>query len=151
MARASVKVLNLSKGRREIERAVEKATMKAMKFAMKDLERVASETAPLDEGDLEMGGVHDVDTTSKGLKGWVWFEAWNDNPDRSYDFNYAVWTHEQTYNLGPKSKKKGSGSGLSGKTYPVGNKYLTRPLEGESPFYRDKIEEEVKESLKRLG
>ena len=148
---ASVKINNLGKGKRQIEKAVAKATMKAMQFSMKDLERVASETAPLDEGDLEMSGVHDVDKTSNGLKGWVWFEAWNDNPKRSYDFNYAIWTHEETYNLGPKSKKKGSGSGLSGKSYPVGKKYLTRPLEGESPFYRDKIEEEVKASLERLG
>lgn len=147
----AVKVKGLSRNMKRIEKAVDKATLKTMKFAMKDLNRVASETAPLLEGDLEMGGVNDVDKVSNGLKGWVWFEAWNDHPKRSYDFNYAIWIHEEHYNLGEKSLQKGSGSGLSGKSYPVGRKYLTRPLEGESPYYRDMIEQEVKKALERLG
>lgn len=145
---AKVKVTGFSKNMKKIEKAVFNASVKTMRFAMKDLERVASETAPLDEGDLEMGGFHDVDINGKEIVGWVGFEAWNDSPNRSYDFNYAIWIHEETYDLGPKSSQKGGGRGLSGASYPVNNKYLTRPHEGEAPFYRDKIEEEVKRTLR---
>ncbi|MDA2738379.1 hypothetical protein PDQ75_24810 [Bacillus cereus group sp. Bc015] len=145
---AKVKINGFNKNMKKIEKAVFNASLKTMKFAMQDLERVASETTPYDEGDLEMGGFHDVDVEGKEIVGWVGFEAWNDNPNRSYDFNYAIWTHEETYNLGEGSRQKGGGRGLSGKSYPVGNKYLTRPLEGESPFYRNKIEQEVKKTLR---
>ncbi len=145
---ARVKITGFNKNMKKIEKAVFNASTKTMKMAMKDLERVASETAPYEEGDLEMGGFHDVDVNGKEITGWVGFEAWNDSPNRSYDFNYAIWIHEETYNLGDGSKQKGGGSGMSGASYPVGNKYLTRPHEGEAPTYRNKIEEEVKKSLR---
>ncbi|PDY93196.1 hypothetical protein CON09_08160 [Bacillus anthracis] len=145
---ARVKITGFNKNMKKIEKAVFNASTKTMKMAMQDLERVASETAPYEEGDLEMGGFHDVDVNGKEITGWVGFEAWNDAPNRSYDFNYAIWIHEETYNLGEGSKQKGGGSGMSGASYPVGNKYLTRPHEGEAPTYRNKIEEEVKKSLR---
>ena len=142
-----VKIRGLESNMKKIEKKVWNASLKAMESSMKDLERVASETAPLDEGDLEMGGFNDVDKDGKKIVGWVGFEAWNDNPNRSYDFNYAIWIHEENYNLGEKSKAKGGGAGLSGKTYPVGKKYLTRPLEGEAPVYREMIKQAVKKTL----
>ncbi|PGS22353.1 hypothetical protein COC59_20340 [Bacillus cereus] len=145
---ARVKITGFNKNMKKIEKAVFNASTKTMKMAMQDLERVASETAPYEEGDLEMGGFHDVDVNGKEITGWVGFEAWNDAPNRSYDFNYAIWIHEEDYNLGEGSKQKGGGSGMSGASYPVGKKYLTRPHEGEAPTYRDKIEEEVKKSLR---
>ena len=145
---ARVKITGFNKNMKKIEKAVFNASTKTMKMAMQDLERVASETAPYEEGDLEMGGFHDVDVNGKEITGWVGFEAWNDAPNRSYDFNYAIWIHEENYNLGEGSKQKGGGSGMSGASYPVGNKYLTRPHEGEAPTYRNKIEEEVKKSLR---
>ncbi|MGE7976604.1 hypothetical protein ACQKOK_27845 [Bacillus cereus] len=145
---ARVKITGFNKNMKKIEKAVFNASTKTMKMAMQDLERVASETAPYEEGDLEMGGFHDVDVNGKEITGWVGFEAWNDAPNRSYDFNYAIWIHEEEYNLGEGSKQKGGGSGMSGASYPVGKKYLTRPHEGEAPTYRDKIEEEVKKSLR---
>ena len=143
-----VRVRGLKSGQKHIHNTVRKTAKETMKHNMMDLERVASETAPLDEGDLEMGGFRDVDVEGSKIKGWVGFEAWNDNPNRSYDFNYAIWTHEETYNLGPRSKKKKGGIGNSGKSYEVGNKYLTRPLEGESPYYRERLEEDIKDALK---
>lgn len=145
---AKVKITGFNTNMKKIEKKVFNASVKTMKFAMKDLERVASETAPYEEGDLEMGGFRDVDIEGKKIIGWVGFEAWNDNPNRSYDFNYAIWIHEETYNLGEGSLQKGGGRGLSGATYPVDNKFLTRPHEGEAPFYRDKIEQEVKKTLR---
>ncbi|MHC5291074.1 hypothetical protein ACYSTM_21215 [Bacillus licheniformis] len=146
-----VRVRGLNRNMRQIQKTVDKATLRTMKAAMKDLERVASETAPFDEGDLEMGGSHGVNKISDGLEGWVKFEAWNDHPRRSYDFNYAIWIHEETYNLGEKSKQKSGGRGLSGKSYPVQKKYLTRPHEGEAPTYRKMIEQETKKSLRSMG
>ncbi|UTV34875.1 hypothetical protein [Bacillus altitudinis] len=143
-----IKIRGLKSGRKYIHNTVRRTSIKQMKANMLDLERVASETAPLDEGDLEMGGFHDVDIEGAKFKGWVGFEAWNDKPNRSYDFNYAIWIHEQTYNLGERSRQKAGGSGLSGKRYSVGNKYLTRPLEGEAPTYRELIEQEIKKALR---
>lgn len=143
-----VKVRGLKQNKKFIHNTVRKTAIATMKDAMKDLERVASETTPYDEGDLEMGGFHDVDLEGSKIIGWVGFEAWNDHPNRSYDFNYAIWIHEETYNLGERSKQKAGGSGLSGNHYPVGNKYLTRPLEGEAPYYRTLIEQEIKKALR---
>lgn len=145
---SKVKITGFNKNMKKIEKKVFNASVKTMRFAMKDLERVASETAPYEEGDLEMGGFHDVDINGKEIMGWVGFEAWADAPNRSYDFNYAIWIHEETYDLGKLSKQKSGGRGLSGNSYPVQNKYLTRPHEGEAPFYRDKIEQNVKRSLR---
>ena len=146
----SIKIRGLKRGTNKIMKAVEKSTYTAMTKSMKDLERVASETTPYEEGDLEMGGFHGVDKQSDGVMGWVGFEAFNDNPNRSYDFNYAIWIHEETYNLGDGSKQKSAGSGISGKSYPVGNKYLTRPLEGEAPAYREIIKQDVKRALRNI-
>jgi hypothetical protein len=148
MSRVSIRGFN--RNMKKIEKKVQNASVKTMKKAMMDLERVASETAPLDEGDLEMGGFHDVDINNSGkeIMGWVGFEAWNDKPNRSYDFNYAIWIHEKTYNLGERSKQKSGGQGLSGKSYSVGNKYLTRPHEGEAPVHREMLKQAIKKSLR---
>lgn len=143
-----VRIKGLKQNKKRIHNIVRKTAIETMKDCMKDLERVASETTPYDEGDLEMGGFRDVDIEGSKIVGWVGFEAWNDNPNRSYDFNYAIWIHEENYNLGEKSKQKSGGRGISGKSYPVGKKYLTRPLEGEAPTYRNLIEQEIKKALK---
>jgi hypothetical protein len=139
---ANVRIRGLKQGKKFIHNTVRNTAIETMKDNMKDLERVASETAPLDEGDLEMSGFHDVDEAGAKITGWVGFEVFNE------DFNYAIWTHEEDYNLGERSQQKAGGSGMSGTSYPVGNKYLTRPLEGEAPYYRDQLEKEIKDSLK---
>jgi hypothetical protein len=137
-----VKIKGLKQGQKYIHNTVRNTSIEAMKECMKDLERVASETTPYDEGDLEMGGFHGVDIAGAKIEGWVGFEAFNQ------EFNYAIWTHEETYKLGEGSQSKSGGSGMSGKSYPVGNKYLTRPHEGEAPAYRKLIEQEIKDALK---
>ncbi|MDT0155641.1 hypothetical protein Q9R51_26375, partial [Priestia aryabhattai] len=62
-------------------------------------------------------------------------------------YNYAVKMHEGTYNLGAGSQAKSGGHGMSGKTYPVGNKFLTRPLEGEADAYKKHLEKGIKNQL----
>jgi len=144
----TVTIRGLQQGEAAILNAVKKASKQVMIDNMTDLERVASETAPLDEGDLEMGGSHSVVVSGDKFIGQVRFQAWNNNPNRSYDFNYAIKMHEDNYNLGKKSQQKAGGSGNSGKSYPVGRKYLTRPLQGEAPYYRKQIKQAVKDALK---
>ncbi len=144
----AIRIRGLSQGKKFIHNTVRNTSINTMQDCMKDLERVASETAPLDEGDLEKGGFRDVDVNGSKIVGWVGFEAWADAPNRSYDFNYAIWTHESDYNLGDRSRKKSGGRGLSGKSYSVGKKYLTRPHEGEAPTYRNILEQEIKNALR---
>lgn len=139
----TVTVKGLRANSRKIKSIVRSESIKGMKASMKDLQRVGSETAPLDEGDLEMSGFHDVDVHGSEIKGWVGFEAYNK------DFNYAVWTHEENYNLGERSKGKSGGSGLSGKHYKVGKGYLIRPLNGEAKTYRGIIQKGVKTGLRK--
>jgi len=147
----SIRIRGFSAGSKNINSIVDKSTFTTMTSAMKDLERVASETAPLDEGDLELGGFNGVDKTGKGVQGWVGFEAFNKNPNAKKwkNFNYAIWIHEKTYKLGRISRMKSGGKGLSGKTYPVQKKYLTRPHEGEAPTYRLMIEKDLKTKLQK--
>ena len=140
-----VDIKGLKANTQRIIKATEQSTFKSMQDCMKDLNRVASETAPLDEGDLEMSGTNEVHKTGIGVQGSVGFEVWNTEGKEA--FNYAIWTHEQTYNLGDKSRAKAGGKGLSGKSYKVGRKYLVRPFRGEASTYRGLIERNLKRDL----
>jgi hypothetical protein len=138
----SVVIRGLRGNSAKIRGIVRDKGMKAMKASMQDLNRVASEAAPLDEGVLEMSGTNSATANGTRIVGEVGFEAWNE------DFNYAIWTHEEDYNLGKRSAKKSGGAGLSGKSYEVGKGYLIRPFEGEASTYRGLIESEIKDGLK---
>lgn len=143
-----VKVKGLNKNMARIRRDVFNAAGKAMNDCMTDLVRVSSEAAPLDDGVLEMSGEKSVRAEGASIIGNVRYEAWNDHKNRSYDFNYAIWTHEEEYNLGKRSASKSSAKGMSGKSYPVGRQYLKAPFMGEVQYYRDTIEQQVKAVLK---
>ncbi|MGF9741581.1 hypothetical protein ABEX38_29880 [Priestia megaterium] len=140
-----VDIKGLDSNLARIIKATEQSTTKSMKDCMQDLNRVASETAPLDKGDLEMSGTDDVKKTGTGIQGSVGYEVWNTKGKK--DFNYAIWIHEETYNLGDKSLAKAGGKGLSGKSYKVDRKYLERPFYGEAPTYRGIIESNLKKDL----
>jgi hypothetical protein len=144
-----VRVQGLKKGMSNIRSIVDETSEKQMNFAMKDLERVASETTPLDEGDLEKGGSHGVAKRGDSYLGHVRFEAISNKSKKWPNFNYAIWIHEQRYNLGKRSQAKAGGKGLSGKSYSVGRRYLTRPMWGEAPHYRKLIEGEIKKELRK--
>lgn len=142
-----VKVIGLKSGLSNIKKITKQSTKSSMGTIVDDLTQVASDTAPVDEGVLETSGTNGLIVGGTKIEGWVKFEAWANAKNRSYDFNYAIWIHEATYNLGPKSLMKSGGNGMSGAHYAVGNKYLTRPLYGEANTYRDLIEENLKNSL----
>jgi hypothetical protein len=106
--------------------------------SMDDLKRISSNIAPIDEGILRASGSYRVKTSVNGVVGELTFSA--TNTDGNGRFNYAYWTHEKDYNLGPTSSAPGN-DGTDG--YHVGNKYLERPLKGESEKYIRWIGEEV--------
>lgn len=137
----TVTVKGLNSNLRKIKGIVRTESIKGMKASMKDLNRVASEAAPLDEGKLEMSGSHSTSVNGSTIIGTVGFSAYNK------DFNYAIWTHEENYNLGKRSRKKSGGSGMSGKSYDVGKGYLIRPFRGEAKTYRGVIQDGVKKGL----
>ncbi len=115
------------------------ATLKeAVEDCMDDLARTSSETAPHDKGILENSYQKEVTGGADKAEGTVEFSV-----RESYsggNFNYAIKMHEGTYNLGPGSQAKPGGTGMSGKHYTVGRKFLERPLQGEQEAYKKHIE-----------
>ncbi|MBC9786717.1 hypothetical protein H1S01_19950 [Heliobacterium chlorum] len=107
-----------------------------------DLVRTSSETAPHDKGILEKSYAKEVIAASNQVTAKVDYSV------KEGGFNYALAMHEMNYRLGPGSLAKPGGYGMSGKHYPVGNQFLTRPLEGEAQTYKDHIERELHKALK---
>jgi hypothetical protein len=104
--------------------------------SMDDLKLIASNIAPIETGVLRSSGSYRVKASASGVVGELTFSA--TNTDGNGRFNYAYWTHEKDYDLGPQSA---SAPGM--RDYHVGNKYLERPLKGESEKYVRWIGEEV--------
>lgn len=123
--------------------ALASSTKTAMEDNMGDLARASSGAAPHDQGILDSSYRTSVSGTIV-VTGEVAFSATHDGAD------YAIIMHEGSYNLGPSSRAKPGGTGMSGNHYPVGPKYLTRPLEGETPTYVKHIEEVVGGMIKRM-
>lgn len=127
-----------------ILRSVSTASKKAMTDAVNDLAKASSGATPHKTGKLEDSYTKQVgyDSASK-LYGEVSYNVVARN-----GFNYAVKMHEANYNLGDGSRAKSGGKGMSGKTYPVGNKFLTRVLEGEKSAYTRHIDDSIKSALR---
>lgn len=146
MARVRVNVRNAGK----IKAAVRNSIEEAVNDVTDDLVRTSSETAPHLRGILEQSYGRSVGWQSKSCIGVVDYSVVEDNGQNGFD--YALWIHEDTeYELGEKSLQKaagGGGVGMSGNSYPVGNKFLTRPLEGEAEAYRKHMQSAVDKGLK---
>lgn len=125
---------------------VRKGAERGMNDAVDDLVRVSSEIAPHDKGTLSRSHDRDVSWTGNKVTGEVTYSVTEASPSGKR-FNYALWTHEQTYNLGDGSRAKPGTSGMSGKHYDVGNKYVERPLKGESDAYKAHIAKEIRKEL----
>lgn len=106
-----------------------------------DLVRTSSETTPIDKGILQKSHTKEINRTGDIIEGTVEFAV------REKAFNYALQMHEGTYNLGVHSLAKPGGTGMSGKHYMVGRKYLTRVLEGEVGAYQKHIETALQKPL----
>lgn len=109
-----------------------------------DLVRASSGAAPHETGYLESSWNKKVDTSPTQGSVEVSYRAYNRG------FNYALKMHEGSYNLGEGSRRKPGGVGMSGKRYPVGAKFLERPLMGERSTYQKHVKERLARNLKAL-
>lgn len=116
--------------------ATNKSLVESMHDSVDDLKRISTNIAPIKESILRKSAKGKVRTNLNSIVGEVSFHAVEDG------FNYAIWTHEMNYNLGEKSK---AAPGTDG--YPVGNKYLERPLKGEAEKYVKWWKEAVEKEL----
>jgi hypothetical protein len=112
-----------------------------MQDSVDDLGRISSGVAPIDKGTLRRSNNVTVAQKNNQIIGEVSFSATEDQGGR---FNYAYWTHEMEYELGEQSK---AASGTDG--YEVGNKYLERPLQGESEKYLKWLAKGVVEGINK--
>lgn len=111
----------------------------ALNDCLDDLVRTSSQSAPHDEGVLEKSWTKETNYTGTELTGTVSFSV--TERGGSGNFNYALKMHDGYYNLGDKSKQKSGGTGMSGRTYPVGRDFLGGVLRGEKQTYIKHIEQ----------
>lgn len=125
-----------------IAKKIQQQAQLGLEDVIDDLVRTSSQSAPHDEGILEKSWtktiVDGVGTVSYAVKK-------KGGKDKKFgNFNYALKMHEGGYNLGEKSQAKTGGTGMSGKTYPVGAGYLGGVAKGEEETYKAHIEKMVK-------
>ncbi|MEY8748947.1 hypothetical protein [Alkalicoccobacillus gibsonii] len=126
-----------------------KTGRRALNDIANNLVKASSGAAPHKKGILEDSWTKEVGVDSSfKLQATVSYSVSENSSGGS--FNYAIAMHENQYNLGAGSLAKSGGQGLSGKVYPVGNKFLTRVLEGETPTYRKLIDRRIKRTVKNL-
>jgi len=143
MARFSVDVDFVDRSKL-LSKRVKKDMRNAMTDVVLDMKRVASMSAPHDTGLLERSAQHEVFVGSQGIEGTVGFNAVNKG------FNYAQWTHDKSYELGEKSKRKTGGQSRFGSgRVPVGKGYLENALEKNRAGYMEHLQEAYTNSLNR--
>ncbi|PFW43796.1 hypothetical protein [Priestia megaterium] len=126
-----------------ISRLASQGAQTAMQDVVNDLAKASSGAAPHLTGRLEDSYTTEVGHDSAyRIKGTVSYSV------SEGGYNYAIKMHEGNYNLGAGSQAKNGGQGMSGKSYPVGNKFLTRPLEGEADAYSKHLEKGIKNQLR---
>jgi hypothetical protein len=135
------------RGLSRMESQAKDAVKVAVEDCADDLVRVSSEIAPHDKGILEKAHAKEVRVIGAMVEATISYTVREQNSRGR--FNYALYMHEGIYNLGPGSRQKPGTSGMSGRTYTVGNKFLERPLEGEKEAYKNHIEEAVQRAVTR--
>lgn len=104
-----------------------------------DLVNTSRATAPHKTGQLEKGITGEINHSGLGFKITVGATAVN-----SAGQDYAPKMHFTSYKLGPQSAAKGQGySGLTGKSFPVGNNYIYNPLNSNFNGYVKHIAEAI--------
>ncbi len=114
----------------------------AVRDSLDDLDRIASNIAPINLSNLRKSSHKTVGLESNGVVGELNFSIIEKSGNRR--FNYALWTHEMDYGLGPRSQGAGGSDG-----YAVGNKYVERPLKGESDRYIKEWAEAITKGIGR--
>lgn len=123
---------------------VKKGMRDAMTDVVLDVKRVASMSAPHATGYLEKTAQHEIAVGSQGIEGSVGFSAVQNG------FNYAQWTHDASYELGEKSKRKSGGKSKFGSgRVPVGRGYLENALEMNKAGYMEHLQQAYTDALNR--
>ncbi|MGG3561654.1 hypothetical protein ABES03_08620 [Neobacillus rhizosphaerae] len=125
----------------QVTKATRQVVRSSIKTIAQDLARTASESAPHLTGDLEDSYAIAYQFGSGMVSATVEFAVFKGS------FNYAIAMHEWTYNLGEGSQAKAGGTGMSGQSYAVGRKFLTRVLEGEAEAYKEYIAQQLRQHL----
>lgn len=126
----------------KISRKMAKNLQQAVTDVTLDIKRVSSASAPHKTGRLEKN-THSVQVEGKAIVGTVKFNAVNKG------FNYAVWTHNATYNLGERSKAKSGGKSKYGSgSVPVGKGYLKNTVDNGRSGYREHLKTAFEEAIK---
>lgn len=133
-----------------VKKTVRDSIQEAVEDVSDDLVRTSSESSPHRNGILEQSYGKSVAWRGDKCVAVVDYSVKEDNGQNGFD--YGAWIHEdEDYNLGEKSEQKaagGGGVGMSGKSYEVGPKFLTRPLHGEAETYKNYMQSIVDENLK---
>ncbi|WP_348659122.1 hypothetical protein [Heyndrickxia faecalis] len=127
---------------RQVQSKIVNGVKKDVRTIAQDLARTSSESAPHLTGNLEKSFTITYKSSGGVYKAEIKFSAVENG------FDYAIAMHEWTYNLGEGSKRKPGGTGMSGKRYPVGRKFLTGVLQGEANAYADYIKQQIRENLR---
>lgn len=142
MARFKFNIQVTKDNTQKFSNAARESVRKSIRTVAQDLTRTSSGATPRLEGDLEEGFSVGYSGAANRYVATVEYAVYNGG------FNYAIAMHEWSYTLGDKSLAKGGGTGMSGRTYSVGRKYLTRVLEGESEAYKEYISNQLKRVLR---
>ncbi|WP_042360669.1 hypothetical protein [Geomicrobium sp. JCM 19055] len=138
----------LSNRTKLVSNAVHKALGKSMDIVLDDVVRASSNATPFEYGTLSQSWAKGKSTGLRGgISGTVAYNVTEKGSGGRY--NYAIRMHEDTsYSLGEASRARGGGTGMSGRTYEVGPKFLTRVLDGESQTYRNRFERDIFGSIR---
>jgi hypothetical protein len=145
MARVKVNLKGINVTRQAVRDAVEEGIYDCTD----DVIRTSSESAPHWKGILEQSYGREVSWKGNQIVAVVDYSVTEENSNGG--FNYAYYMHEGDYELGEKSEEKaagGGGVGMSGKSYPVGPKFLTNVIEGEEEAYSKHIQKLVDKAVK---
>lgn len=130
---SQVKATNNIKG---TGKNTENSARKAFKTVSTDIQRVSSDASPRDTGFLEKNHL-DIIYANDNWTATIWFRAFNK------DFDYAKWTHEAYYNLGPRSVTKPGGNSKFTGHVPVGRRYLARTVDQGRAGYIEHLEKGI--------
>lgn len=118
------------------------AMKKAMQDIVLDLSNTAKGSAPHWKGRLEKGITHNLINQKTYLEGTVGVSVIEKG------FDYGQFRHDKPFNLGEKSRAKSGGkSGISGKSFGVGDGFISYPMEANEKAYLEYIEEKFKRAV----
>ena len=107
-----------------------------------DLSNTAKGSAPHWKGRLEKGITHNLINQKTYLEGTVGVSVIEKG------FDYGQFRHDKPFNLGEKSMSKSGGKyGISGKSFGVGDGFISYPMEANEKAYLEYIEEKFKRAV----